>query len=353
MVTRGSSTGYAPRWMASVACSLLALGVVGGAVDGAEPSPWMLASGYPLAGVPGWIAYQAARSDGSHQVVLIHTDGSDRHIVSDAIGDQVAHPEWSPDGGRLAVLSSDEEGSRSVWVHDLASGTDTQVAPCVTPCLDRAEQGFSADGRSLVIGTVDGPVEKVLVDGAAVELPATCGLATVDIATSALTPLVTTPCGTDEPRFPAWSPDGTHIAFFRTRSHERGGPLTGADLVVMEARPGAPETVVAHLATWDDDKVDWSPDSTQLVFSQDRGLRLLDLVRDTTTELVPPSAEGAGHPRWTGDQILFSRRLDQGDVTVSASAWAVESDTGRVVEVLPEKDNELWHYAWPVLQPVP
>jgi dipeptidyl aminopeptidase/acylaminoacyl peptidase len=71
---------------------------------------------------------------------------------------------------------------------------------------------------------------------------------------------LTTPTGSEVDGFPAWSPDGSKIAF----RHYRCNPGCGIDLHIMDAN-GAGD----HLLIGDGNMPSWSPSGTQLLFTRD------------------------------------------------------------------------------------
>jgi Tol biopolymer transport system component len=76
-----------------------------------SPSP----SGSPVSALDDpWIAYQGA-TGGPPRIRLVRPDGTDDHAVVPDIeaGDQF-HPDWSPDGLRLAFAADDADGTRDV-----------------------------------------------------------------------------------------------------------------------------------------------------------------------------------------------------------------------------------------------
>jgi TolB protein len=109
--------------------------------------------------------------------------------------------------------------------------------------------------------------------------------------------------------FPSWSPDGTKIAFIRSL-----GPRSG-DLFVMNAN-GSGQTNLTNNVPFtfpDAFTTAWSPDGTKIAFSQS--------LSDTNTEiyLIKPDGSGktaitsngvnSGHPNWSPDgaKITFDR----------------------------------------------
>jgi TolB protein len=133
---------------------------------------------------------------------------------------------------------------------------------------------------------------------------------------------------------PAWSPDGTRVAF---RS-DYPGP-TGADhsriFIVNRDGSGLRQLTPETPSYTTDDGPAWSPDGTQIVFSQ---LNTLYLVKPDGTGLTSTGV-GGHHPAWSpdGSQIAFEfngifvmdRSFNQHQLTSAADYGARWSPDGR------------------------
>ncbi len=143
------------------------------------------------------IAFRTHR-DGDEEVYLMNADGSDQHNLSNAPNRGDYSPAWSPDGEWIAFMS-DRAGNNNIWViqpdgSGLRQVTDIRgISEYPTWAPDGSQIVFNCTfGRMLSTGSGDFEICIVNFDG------------------SELIQLTDTP-GSN--KFPAWSPDGTKLAF--------------------------------------------------------------------------------------------------------------------------------------------
>lgn len=195
----------------------------------------------------GRIAFMAWPS-GPPNIFSAKPDGTDVTRLTSGPA-QDAHPAWSPDGSKIAFASDRVlgNGQTDIYVMD-ADGTDvmrltTEATGPAHPVGSRLP-AWSPDGtRIAFVSDRADPRGDVWVMNAD-------GSRQVDLTPSA---------GADS--YPAWSPDGTRIAFVSDRGGDdqiytmdpgggRQAPLT--------SDPGPPRA-----------SLDWSPDGTRLVVARD------------------------------------------------------------------------------------
>ncbi len=226
---------------------------------------------------------------------VMDNDGRSRQrIVSDNDA-WLRTPAWSPDGTRIAYgRTSESNGSlfSHIWTVD-ADGTDrTRVSrgdvydswPSWSPLGDRITfQRYSGDGRDEG-GDVVNPEQNIFVANAA----------------GGDEMVLTERTGRWEST-PAWSPDGSRIAY-----------LSGGAVWLIDP-DGADAPWVVAGALWDGG-LSWSPDGTRIAFVRPDGDGSSIVIADINglnAETITGSDELDTAPRWSpdGQRILFTRSL--------------------------------------------
>jgi dipeptidyl aminopeptidase/acylaminoacyl peptidase len=241
-----------------------------------------------------------------------------------------AAPRWSPDGARLAFTSNRDGDTSQLYVVPLGGGEARRLTSLQE---DVTHVTWAPDGASLVfvsrvpdaayeekdehrrpprrftrlqyklddVGwTADRPQHlfTVRADGSGEPVQLTAGDAE-DVA-------------------PAWSPDGTTIAFISAR-HDGWDTEPVTDIYLVDAGGGEPRRLTRGGGTFG--RVSWSPDGRRLaatrypaVFDDPKhvqvavvdahsgDVRLVTGALDRNCEPYPPSRE----PIWDGDDLVFS-----------------------------------------------
>jgi Tol biopolymer transport system component len=223
--------GETPRW--SLDGRLIAFGT---------PIPWLPCAG-PQCGPAGpWELMVASVADGSARP------------VSDigAAGWHAATPSWSPSGAEL--LMAYESGLDGEQLDGLERETIYRVAvdgSRLQPLLDGALPRFAPDGLRFVFERRVGDLDPFAAPWEFKEIV----LADIDGANARVIA-----AGTQ----PAWSPDGSQIAFWSgagSRAHLWVASADGSDgTIVAEVEPAGEERIVAVAA-------DWSPDGRWLAYA--------------------------------------------------------------------------------------
>lgn len=248
---------------------------------------------------PAWspggtkIAFASTRA-GNTDIYVINADGSGLTRVTDDPGDDT-DPAFSPDGSRI-VFVSDRAGSAS----DIGESPDEIFV-------------MDADGSDqlrLTSNRVFDDDPAFSPDGTTIAFVRQTGQAGMDIWALSATggpPWRLTSAGGDDER-PSWSPDGTRIVFSSQRDGGiggRGGGGTGAIFVMNADGSGQQKLTDSRL---DRDPV-WSPDGTRIAFVSARagdpelfamavdGTGVTQLVENSASELEPDwQAFPAGPP---------------------------------------------------------
>ena len=143
---------------------------------------------------------------------------------------------------------------------------------------------------------------------------------------------ITPPGGADFA--PAWSPDGTKIAFRSKTKDGVGG------IYVIEARESRgllPRKVTDAKAIYD--QLSWSPDGKRIAFASDESGAMNIFAVDVESGGVTPIVSGTDSdmsPSWspTGDEIVFSS-----DRTGQPEIWVVDPLTRDVKQITSDGDN--------------
>jgi Tol biopolymer transport system component len=238
---------------------------------------------------PNWspdgrhLVYTSNRYDSSQEIYMLSVANKTQGNFDRSVTRLTNHPEnndnlpaWSPDGKRIAFSSYREEN----WdiyvldVEDLPQGTvsdkltrltihpDNDLAPTWSP--DGTRLAFThvedTNGNGYLDGQDTGEIYMMNADGSNM---------------IRLTDNLANEGG------PAWSPDGTRIAFWSTRDANQ-------EIYVMNADGSGQMNLSNHLAK--DTHPTWSPDSRRLAFVSDR---------DGNDEIYLMNADGSGQTNLT------------------------------------------------------
>jgi Tol biopolymer transport system component len=231
-------------------------------------------------------------------------------------------PAWSPDGGRL-VYSSDKGGNlQQLWIRDLATGEDRQLARMDTQPLEAV---WSPDGRRIAFIDVDG-------------MWGVAGLCVVEVDTGAVTRLQPS---LGQPGRPSWSADSKRIALSLSLPYSKSFREGTNQVFVIEA-DGSGESAwhvpVPNLSidTRGGAGPVWSPDGTKMAAIYEGELRVWP-VSPKGEPLGPPrsvTGEMAHSPSWAADSRTL---LFQSNDTLKT----VDIETGRITPVPLDLDYTL------------
>lgn len=247
------------------------------------------------------VAYMSTRRGDPPNVWLMNIDGSDKtQLTADRFAD--GKPTWYRDGQRLAYFSFRGEDS-GLWEVDIATRRESQVARR----RDRDPQ-LPWSGRV-----------------AEIELAPSMTQAAVAVVArpSGTRRLFVTPLDRNEPRpisdenawvgYPAWSPDEKTLAV-----EVKDGSSTHA-AVIDVATGGLRRLTSERGQTW---VRSWSPDGTRVAMATLRSgawsLRWLEVASGAQGEMMPasPPIVYVRYPEWSsrGDVVVFERGELRGNI---------------------------------------
>lgn len=269
-----------------------------------------------------WIAHTVRDSDlekdqRRSSIWMVNWDGSQQ--VRLTYGDSDESPRWSPDGKSLAFLATrPEDGRTQIWLLDRRGGEARQLTNVKEQILDYQ---WSPDGRRMVLvmreaQEPDAAPQPIVIDRfqfkADVEGYLTADsrshLYLFDIQTGKLEALTTDPRFADD--HPAWSPDGSKIAY--VSNHAKDPDMTWTrDIFLIEPHAGAQPEKLLTTNGANDEQLLWSPDGRSIAYLVGQDSKYYAYAQDHLA--VVPAAGGA--PR------VITAGLDR---TVSSPAFSAD-----------------------------
>ena len=250
------------------------------------------------------VVFQARRFDnGNDDLFLMNADGTSvTRLTTDLAPD--TDPAFSPDGTRIA-FSSRRAGSYDIWIMDVVDMDLTRVTMHEEGDFDPT---WSPDGERLAFTSYRNGVPNLEIY-------------VVNVDGTGLTRLTDNPGGD---LAPDWSPDGSAIVFERTgRDFDLRAPSLAvtiaesnhadSDLYTVSPDGGSLTRITEDGAV--DTHPAWSPDGSRIAFETDRdgGLDIYTVAADGTdlTRVTDHAADDRA-PDWSpdGERILFSTRRD-------------------------------------------
>jgi Tol biopolymer transport system component len=230
--------------------------------SGTTSSPSVTAPSASPSGVPSRepgspLAFQ---SDGRVRVL---TPAGATSAIAEAAPEGQEHPDWSPDGSRIAF----ETGHAVLWVAEADGSKATEVFRCARPCHAIQDAAWSPDGRSLAF------VAAETQDGGTTSRSSVLRL---DLATQTVTTVYADTSHKVWLFSPRWSPDGTRLVvdeetFASDKLDE--GTVAASKVGIIRAEAAKPTIrYVATAAPGRISGVDWSPRGDLLVIGRDDNL---------------------------------------------------------------------------------
>jgi Tol biopolymer transport system component len=280
---------------------------------------------------------------------LLGPDGGNATRLTSDPAFNDSEPKWSPNGTMIAFNRATVSGEGSdIWMM-AADGTEIGA---VTTTTDRWERlvGWSPDSTKLLFESTS---EHATTMTQRIEVIDTDGGDRVTLFEHVGEPLE------GWRQSPAWSPDGSRIAFCRLRgvvARTAGGPaeVGTTDIWVMNAN-GTGQVNLTNTATPSECRPQWSPDGSLIAYDSDGDVWVMGADgagKSNLTNTAYPAAEG-GHV-WSpdGSQIAYSRNdvpeEESGDSGYT-SIWVMNADGSSQRKLT---SGDFWDYAvsW---QPIP
>ena len=284
-----------------------------------------------------WIIYQGAPQGLS----LARPDGTGNHVILGPPGEQL-HPDWSPDGSRIAYVQATEAAS-DIWITDPQGANPKPLLPDIPTELAGHfwdNPAWSRAGSHIATIAYEGDPQR--------SLPVRSVLAIVAVETGAIE-IAGELASADGSlhSFPRWSPDGNALVVIEDR-FEGQDYLGGRIAVARRTEDGwsTQDPITDVVAA---PRGDWHPTDDLIVFCTNDvgGVQVTDDPSELFTVRADgsglrqitdfgPSAERATQPSWTADgRIIFTYITGNADERLSI-AFVDADGSNREVAIGPD-----------------
>ncbi|WP_405364936.1 TolB family protein [Kitasatospora sp. NBC_00039] len=210
--------------------------------------------------------------DSAHTTSALFTvasDGSgDHQLTQPPAQTRDDHPDWSPDGTTLAFDRTDGESPGRIWTIGADGANAHQIGPLceagAPDCTNEAEvtPAFSPDGTQIAFSRTWGATDSTADQ---IQYSDLYAMSPDGTNVQRLTFLTNDKPYSGSVTNPAWSPDGKQIVFSYQTS-ATGQPANSRALYLVNADG----TGLRQLTPWElraGDRANWSPDGSQIVFT--------------------------------------------------------------------------------------
>lgn len=246
---------------------------------------------------------------------VINTDGTGQTVITANGAKEDRNPVFSPDGSKIAfdrmqgfgtnIYIMNADGTNQVA---LTTGGDTSFQ------VVNSSPSFSPDGTKLAFASNRNGLRKLEIWIMNVDGTGLVQLTTnVQLSSDSGGPVFSNDGA------PAWSPDGSRIAFVSTRDG-----LTDFELYVMNADGSNPTRLTDNPV--DDRSPTWSPDSQRIAFNTS-GLSTIgiNIVNRDGTNAVNVTHDG-GEPAWSPDGLKLAYVASDPNTFFKAGIFLINID---------------------------
>jgi Tol biopolymer transport system component/actin-like ATPase involved in cell morphogenesis len=216
---------------------------------------------------------------GSWELRAVSAEGGADLRITDRLAPD-ARASWSPDGTKVAfVIESAASGQTDLEMFDLTTRKETLLT---SDAQVEGDPAWSPNGTSIAFWRQQQTNQDLWVVSVADAVAAAANGPSVKQLGVQLT---NDPANDADP---AWSPDGTRIAFASQRNPDAPQTPKDWDIYVVSAQGGTPQRLTTDPS--DDQDPSWSPDGTKIAFGSKR---------DETSEIYVMNADGSNQTRLT------------------------------------------------------
>ena len=278
--------------------------------------------------------------------IVYQSESGLHRFLPDGRGDQPAagtlsakalHPDFSRDGQRLAFVTDETDGTRDLWVSHWDGSGAERIVDCQAPCRDADGPAWSPDGTRIAFNRIDN------VNG---HNPGS-KLQLVDVATKNVVTVLST-TGADYVEGQRWSPDGKSLVVTITRYINDGNDTTevaGRAIAVVDLAASKPQlSIIRPFASYAS-YPDWDPRTDRIVYAEGGQ----GLLQDPLDPTQPPQNLFTVRPDGTGRVQLTHQGANDDGVWMPAFRFSneqilatrVQRPSGHLSVVIVQPDGTL------------